>query len=44
MKVGSPLMKNLLKPLGKSIFIPSRLGAVESEADAGIYKKKYRFG
>ena len=37
-------MKTVLKPLGKSVFIPSRLGAAESAADAGIYKKNYRFG
>ena len=39
MKVGSPLMKNVLKPLAKSVFIPLRLKAAESAADARIYKK-----
>ena len=36
LKPGFPLMKNVLKPLSKSILIPSRLTAGASTADAGI--------
>ena len=36
LKTGSPLMKNLLKPLAKSIFIPIGLKAAASAADRNI--------
>ena len=39
MKVGLPLVKNLLQPLAKSILIPLGLIAVVSAVDAGIHKK-----
>ena len=34
-----PLIKNLIKPLAKSVFIPLGLTAAASAADAGIQKK-----
>ena len=37
MKVGLPLMKNILKPLAKSILIPIEL-KVAAAADGGIHK------
>ena len=37
-KTGLPLLKNVIKPLGKS---PLGLTAAASGADAGIHKKKY---
>ena len=39
LKTGLPLMKNVVKPLAKSILIPLGLTAVASAADAGIHKK-----
>ena len=36
-----PLIKNVIKPLAKSVLIPLRLTAAASAADAGIHKKKY---
>ena len=39
LKTGSPLMKNVIKPLAKSILIPLGLTAAASVADAGIHKK-----
>ena len=38
LKTGLPLMKNVIKPLAKSFFIPLGLTAVPSAADAGIHK------
>ena len=38
-KTGLPLIKNVIKPLAKSVLIPLRLTAVASTADARIYKK-----
>ena len=38
-KTGLPLIKNVIKPLAKSILIPLRLNAAASAADAGIHKK-----
>ena len=35
-----PLIKNVIKPLAKSVLIPLRLTAAASAADAGIHKKK----
>ena len=37
-KTGLPLLKNVIKPLGKS---PLGLTAAASGADAGIHEKKY---
>ena len=39
LKTGLPLMKNVIKPLPKSVLIPFELTAVVSTADAGIHKK-----
>ena len=39
LKTGLPLMKNVVKPLGKSTLIPLGLTAAASAADAGMYKK-----
>ena len=39
LKAGLPLIKNLTKPLVKSILIPLGLPAAASRADAGIHKK-----
>ena len=37
LKTGLPLIKNVIKPLGKSVLIP--LGLTAAAADAGIHKK-----
>ena len=39
LKARLPLMKNVIKPLAKSILIPLGLTAAASAADAGIHKK-----
>ena len=39
LKTGLPLVKNLIKPLAKSVLIPLGLTAATSAADAGIHKK-----
>ena len=39
LKNGLPLMKNVIKPLAKSVLIPLGLTAALSAADAGIHKK-----
>ena len=39
LKTGLPLIKNVIKPLAKSILIPLRLTAGASVADQGIHKK-----
>ena len=39
LKTGLPLIKNVIKPLPKSILIPLGLTAVASAADAWIHKK-----
>ena len=39
LKTGLPLIKNLIKPLAKSVLIPLGLTATASVADAGIHKK-----
>ena len=39
LKTGLPLMKNVIKPLAKSVLIPVGLTAAASAADAGIHKK-----
>ena len=41
LKNGLPLIKNVIKPLAKSVLIPLGLTAAESAADAGIHKKYY---
>ena len=38
-KKGLTLIKNVIKPLAKSVLIPLGLTAVASAADAGIHKK-----
>ena len=38
LKIGLPLMKNVIQQLAKSVLIPLRLTA-EAAADAGIHKK-----
>ena len=42
LKTGLPLMKNVIKPLAKSVLIPLGLTAAASAADAGIHKKSLR--
>ena len=39
LKTGSPLIKNVIKPLANGVSIPLRLTAVASAADAGIHIK-----
>ena len=39
LKTGLPLIKNVIKPLAKSVLIPLRLTEAASAADAGINKK-----
>ena len=39
LKTGLPLIKNVIKPLAKSVLIPLGLTAAASAADAGIHKK-----
>ena len=39
LKTGLPLMKNMIKPLAKSVLIPLGLSAAASPADVGIHKK-----
>ena len=39
LKIGLPLIKNVIKPLAKSALIPLGLTAAVSTADAGIHKK-----
>ena len=41
LKTRLPLIKNVIKPLAKSILIPYGLTAAASAGDAGIHKKKY---
>ena len=40
LKTGLPLIKNVIKPLAKSVLIPLGLTSAASAADAGIHKKK----
>ena len=44
LKTGLPLMKNVLKPLAKSVLIPSGLTAAASATDAAIHKFFFRLG
>ena len=39
LKTGLPLIKNVIKPLAKSVLIPLGLTAAASAADARIHKK-----
>ena len=39
LKTGLPLIKNVIKPLAKSVLIPLGLTAAASAADEGIHKK-----
>ena len=39
LKPGLPLIKNIIKPLAKSVLMPLGLTAAASAADAGIHKK-----
>ena len=39
LKTGLSLIKNVIKPLAKSVLIPLGLAAVASAADAGVHKK-----
>ena len=39
LKTGLPLIKNVIKPLAKSLLIPLGLTATASAVDAGIHKK-----
>ena len=39
LKMGLPLIKNVIKPLAECVLIPLRLTAAASAADAGIHKK-----
>ena len=42
LKTGLPLIKNVIKPLAKSVLIPLGLTAAASTADAGNHKKNLR--
>ena len=42
LKTWLPLIKNIIKPLAKSVLIPPGLTIAISAADAGIHKKKFR--
>ena len=39
LKSGLPLIKNVIKPLAKSVLLPLGLNAAASATDAGIHKK-----
>ena len=42
LKTGLPLIKNVIKPLAKSVLIPLGLTAAASEADRGMHKNNVR--
>ena len=44
LKIGSPLIGNILKPLAKTVLIPLWLIAAASATDAGIHKKIFGSG
>ena len=44
LKTGFPLIRNLLKPLAKSVLIPKGLKAAASTTDTAIHKKMFRSG
>ena len=39
LKTGLPLIRNVIKPLAKSVLVPLGLNAAASAADVGIHKK-----
>ena len=44
LKFGLPLMKNVLKPLAKTVLIPLGLKAAASTTDVAIHKEMFRSG
>ena len=44
LKTGLPLIENMLKPLAKSVLVPSGLKAATSATDAAIKKKIFGLG
>ena len=42
LKTGLPLIKNVIKPLDKSVLIPLGFTVATSVADAGIHEKNIR--
>ena len=42
LKTGLPLIKNVIKPIAKSVLIPLRLTAAASVADARTHEKNIR--
>ena len=44
LKTELSLMKNVIKPLAKSVLIPFRVTAAESETDAAVHKKRFGSG
>ena len=44
LETGLPLIKNLIKPLAKSVLIPLGLTVAASAADTGILKKSWGWG
>ena len=44
LKTGLPLIRNVLKPLAKSILIPLELTVAASATDVAIHKKMFGFG
>ena len=42
LKTGLPLIKNMIKPLAKSVLIPLGLTKAGSAADAGVHKENIR--
>ena len=42
LRTGLPLIKNVIKPLTKSVLTPLGLTAAAAAADAGIHKKNIR--
>ena len=43
LKTGLPLIKNVIKPLAKSVLIPLGLTAAASAADAGIHIRIWEY-
>ena len=41
LKIGLPLMKNVLRPLAKSVLIPLGLTTAASATDAAIHQKMF---
>ena len=44
LETGFPFIKNVLKPLAKSVLIPLRITAAESATDAAIHEKVFESG